>query len=261
MTHSNKKYSDQVLLRRQIIEMATHSSHVAVSLSCIDILAALYRETLNLPQDSFIFSKGHGAMALYAVFAEVGLIPHSLLKEYAKNGSILAEHPLAKKINCLEFATGSLGHGLAVAAGIAKAKKIMSDSSKTFVLMGDGECNEGSVWEAASLAAAQELPNLNAIIDWNNLQACGSWSNISKGSDMIKSWQAFGWETVELSGHDYLAMVAHFNASNTSNKPRVFLCHTIKGKGVDFMENNLEWHYRSVSQEDRVRAENQLNNA
>lgn len=245
--------------RIKILEMAEHSAHVAVSLSCIDILMILHHEVLNRPHDSFVLSKGHAAMAYYSTLHSLGELTDKDLKSYGHNNSLLAEHPLSGKLDSLEFATGSLGHGLSISAGMAMATKLDNSSHKSFVLLGDGECNEGAIWEAAGLAAAQGLDNLNAIVDWNNLQACGRWDELSRGSQMADMWQAFGWHVVELDGHNYQKMTDSFNQENMSRKPRVFLCRTVKGKGIDFMENNLEWHYRPVSAADRERAIGYLN--
>ncbi len=256
-------------LRRDIVMMAEHSGHVGVALSCVDIMAALYAEVMNCTpatidapeRDRFILSKGHGCMALYAVLARTGFIDHQMLATYGQNGSLLAEHPLAGKIAGVECATGSLGHGLAIGAGMARGLKLQGLGSRVFVLLGDGECNEGSVWEAAALASAGRLDNLIAIVDQNGLQACGQCADISSGVILSDCWKGFGWEVEEADGHDYLELVEALGRSAVAGKPRVVLCHTVKGKGIDFMERDLEWHYRPVRGEERSDALRRLDRA
>ena len=256
-------------LRRDIIMMAAHSSHVGVALSCVDIVAALYADVLNCSpatfdcpnRDRFILSKGHGCMALYAVLAQMGFIDRQLLETYGHNGSPLAEHPLAGKVNGVECATGSLGHGLAIGAGMAHGLKLQGIEARVFVLMGDGECNEGSVWEAAALASHGKLDNLVAIVDVNGLQACGSCEKISPGTSLADSWKSFGWDVFDVDGHDYQELVTVLGQAANTDRPRVVLCRTIKGKGVDFMEGDLEWHYRPVKGVDRDAALRRLTGA
>jgi len=256
-------------LRRDIIMMAEHSGHVGVALSCVDIMAALYGEVMNCTpatvdspeRDRFILSKGHGCMALYAILARTGFIDRQLLTTYGRNGSVLAEHPLAGKIAGVECATGSLGHGLAIAAGTSRGLKLQGIRSRVFVLMGDGECNEGSVWEAAALASAGRLDNLTAIVDMNGLQACGQCADISAGIKLSDCWQGFGWEVEEADGHDYRELVNVLGRSAVAGKPRVVLCRTVKGKGIDFMERDLEWHYRPVRGKERSDALRRLDRA
>lgn len=256
-------------LRRDIIMMAAHSSHVGVALSCVDIVAALYTGVLNCTpaavdspeRDRFILSKGHGCMALYAVLARMGFIDRQLLETYGQNGSLLAEHPLANKVSGVECATGSLGHGLAIGAGMAQGLKLQGIAARVFVLLGDGECNEGSVWEAAALARAGNLDNLVAIVDGNELQACGKYEDISPGHGLADCWKSFGWEVLEADGHNYRELVDILGHASDSGLPRAVICRTIKGKGVDFMEEDLEWHYRPVKGDDHVKALRRLNGA
>jgi transketolase len=261
-------YGDQELrtllngLRRDIILMAEHSGHVGVALSCVDIIAALYSEVLNCTpgnlaspeRDRFILSKGHGCMALYAVLARQGFIGREVLATYGQNGSILAEHPVAGKVAGVECATGTLGHGLAIGAGMARGLKLQGIGARVFVLLGDGECNEGSVWEAAALASAGGLDNLVAIVDGNGLQACGRYEDISPGTTLAASWRGFGWEVAEADGHNYRQLVDVLGRPAGAGGPRVVLCRTVKGKGIDFMEGDLEWHYRPVKGADREEA-------
>jgi len=247
-------------LRRDIIDMAEHSSHVAVALSCVDLLAALYFRALR-PEDHFILSKGHGAMALYAVLAELGKIDRAELSTYGKDGSLLAEHPLAGKVPGVEFAAGSLGHGLAVAAGMAKGLKLAGSTGHVYVLLGDGECDEGTVWEAAGVARAQGLNNLTALVDWNGFQACGATHTISNGIRLPDVWQGFGWSVETCDGHNLVELESSLRSDNPEQTPGVVLCKTTKGRGVSFMENDLEWHYRPVNGADRVAALRELADA
>lgn len=241
-------------LRRDILLMAEHSAHVAVALSCVEILAALYSGVLNISPDAlndenrdlFFLSKGHGCMALYAVLAWKKFLDPAILETYGTNGSILAEHPLSGKVPGVEFASGTLGHGLAVAAGSAKASKLLKRENRVFALLGDGECDEGSVWEAAAAAGAHGLDNLTAIIDRNGLQACGACADITGGLSLRSAWESFGWNVKEADGHDLEALKKIFAAKPAGGKPRAVICDTVKGKGIPFMENNLEWHYRPV---------------
>lgn len=249
-------------IRRDILIMAEHSSHVAAALSCVEIIAALYSGVLRIDpnspsdcdRDYFILSKGHGCMALYSVLAHFGFIDRDLLKTYSANGSCLAEHPMACNICGIEFATGSLGHGLAVAAGIAKAFKLLSKNFKAFVLLGDGECDEGSIWESVTAASVHCLDNLTAIVDWNGLQASGPCCEVSKGIYLPDCWRAFGWQVVEADGHDFQKLRHILIADNQTSKPRVVFCRTVKGKGISFMENDLEWHYRPVKGQEKENA-------
>ncbi|GFE62156.1 transketolase [Geobacter sp. AOG2] len=259
----NQKTADLLNgLRRDIIKMAEHSGHVGVALSCIDILAALYAEVMNCTpaavespgRDRFVLSKGHGCMALYAVLAQMGFIDRQVLATYGHNGSILAEHPIAGKVTGVECATGTLGHGLAIGAGMAAGIKLQGLGARVFVLLGDGECNEGSVWEAAALASTDKLDNLVAIVDCNGLQACGACDEVSPAVRLADCWKGFGWEVEEADGHDYRELVRTLGRPATVGKPRVVLCRTVKGRGVNFMEGDLEWHYRPVQGDDREEA-------
>lgn len=256
-------------LRNDILGMAERSGHVAVALSCVDIIAALYFSVMNithdnlgdLERDHFILSKGHGCMALYAVLARAGFMDPRILETYHRDGSLLAEHPLAGKIPAIECATGTLGHGLAIAVGMARGAKLRQLKSRIFVLLGDGECNEGSVWEAAALAGSGKLDNLVAVVDWNGLQACGKCADISSGIYLPDCWKAFGWEVEKVDGHDYNGLVEVLSHANALARPRVVMCRTVKGKGINFMEGDLEWHYRPVRGQELDEAIRSLKNA
>jgi len=257
------------LLRRDIVKMAARSGHVAVALSCIEIVTVLYFRVLKTSpaliaspeRDRFILSKGHGCMALYAVLARAGFFDVALLDTYCLDGSLLAEHPLADEVPGVEFATGTLGHGLPVAVGGALASRIDGTTARHFVLMGDGECDEGSVWEAAALGAAHKLDNLTAIIDWNGFQACGTCKDITGNVSLADKWRSFGWDVESVDGHDIASLEEVFLKPHAKGVPRAVLCKTVKGKGVDFMEEDLEWHYRPVCGSDVRAAFERIGNA
>lgn len=257
------------LLRAKIIEMSHESKapHLASALSCIDMLAVLYGNILNVSadkandpmRDRFIFSKGHAASALYAVLAFFGFFDPELLHTYAKEGTVLAEQPGPACQPGVELATGSLGHGLPVGAGMALAAKMTNQAYKIFVLMGDGEINEGSVWEAAMFAAAHKLNNLVAIIDFNKWQATGRSEEIMALNPLAKKWEAFGWQTYEIDGHNIDKILKVLNSALLSqDKPVAIIAHTIKGKGISFMEDDNNWHYRIPTAEELVAAKKEL---
>jgi transketolase len=242
-------------IRRDMLTLAHKSKtpHIGPALSCVDILTVLYtgimktncRSPLMANRDRFILSKGHGALALYTCLSHMGFLSKQVLFSYCENGSPLAEHPLEHKFPCIEFAAGSLGHGLAVGIGLAMASRLKNEYYKVFVLMGDGECNEGSVWEAAGFASTMKLNNLIVIVDHNKLQATDRYEKLSGGYDLTQVWKSFGWETREVDGHDIMQMRKVYTGTFFKiRKPKVIIAHTVKGKGVSFMENNLEWHYR-----------------
>lgn len=253
-----KNISKQV--RKNAVTMAfdAASSHVATALSMIDILTVLYFKILNVnpnypkneDRDIFILSKGHGASGLYAILAVRGFIDEKLLKKYDEDGSPLGGHPKKNSVPGIEASTGSLGHGLPIACGIALSNIHQGNNRKTVVLMGDGECNEGSVWESAMFAASRNLKNLIVIIDHNKLQGMGRVKEITALTPLNEKWQAFGWDTIEIDGHDYNEIVnALTDAYESADKPTAIIAHTTKGKGVSFMEDKLEWHYKSPNEE------------
>lgn len=243
-------------LRGRIIEMchAASSAHLGSSLSCADVLTAAYWHVLKVDpahpadplRDRFILSKGHAAMAIYATLAMRGFFPEAELATYNQDGGRLAEHPPANQLPGVEAATGSLGHGLPLAAGIALAGRIQGRDYRVFALLSDGENNEGSVWEAAMFAAGQGLENLCAIIDYNKWQATDRSNDVLALAPLADKWRAFGWDAVELDGHDVegLARVMQ-KVPNGSGKPVAIIAHTVKGKGVSFMEDDNNWHYRA----------------
>jgi transketolase len=248
------------------------SSHIASILSMADILAVLYGEVLRYRaddpkwpgRDRFILSKGHAGAGVYAVLAESGFFPLEKLITHYQDGSDLSGHVSHKGIPGVEFSTGSLGHGLPVATGIALAGKINGEDHRSFVLLGDGECGEGSNWEAILFAAHHKLDNLVVIVDRNMLQSIYSTEDTLALEPFAKKWEAFGWHVIEVDGHDHKEI---FNAckkeSGVPQKPLCVIASTVKGKNVSFMENNILWHYRSPQGDeyDAALAELELNNA
>ena len=247
-------------MRRHIVQMAAKgkTSHVGSALSCVDLLAVLYFRAMNIDpknwdrpnSDRFILSKGHGVMAWYAALAERGFIKAEILNSYALDGSPLGEHPGHGSVAGITVSTGSLGHGLSVGVGMAIAKKMRRQNSKVFVLLSDGECNEGSVWEAAMYAAHRKLDNLIAIIDDNKMQAMGKSTDINAVEPLGEKWRAFGWGVKEIDGHNISDIVAACKKIPfKQGKPSAIVAHTLLGKGVSFMEDRILWHYQIPSEE------------
>lgn len=256
-------------LRARIIENShqTGTPHLGSCLSVVDILVALYFSKLNInnqqPQDPnrdrFILSKGHGAPALFQVLAMKGFFPESLLATYGENGGILAEHPpTPNHLAGIEAATGSLGHGLPIGLGMALASRIQKNNYQVYAVLGDGECNEGSIWEAAMMAGAQQLDNLCIIVDFNKWQATDRSESVLALNPLADKWRAFGWEAVEIDGHNLQQILDTLNQPKTSGKPLAIIAHTIKGKGVSFMEDDNNWHYRIPNANEVVSAKQEL---
>jgi transketolase len=256
-------------LRGKVIEMshAAQAAHLASSLSCCDIVAAIYWGVLNIDprkpkdelRDRFILSKGHAAAALYAALAFKGFFPIAELDTYCKDGGKLAEHPPANLLPGIEAATGSLGHGLPIGCGMALSGRIKGQTFRVYALLSDGENNEGSVWESAMFAAAQKLENVCVIVDYNKWQATARSNETLMLAPLADKWRAFGWDTVETDGHDVgrLAVLMQ-NVPNGSGKPVAIIAHTIKGKGVSFMEDDNNWHYRAPTADEVVEAHKEL---
>lgn len=242
-------------LRSRIVQMSHdgRSPHLGSCLSCVDLLVAVYFHFLRIDplhpsdpaRDRFLLSKGHAAPALYAILAERGFFPMSWLDDYNHPGSPLAEQPAPHCAPGVEAATGSLGHGLSLAVGMALAGRLQGRAFRVVALLSDGECNEGSVWEAAMFAAAQRVDHLTAIVDYNGWQATGRSDEVMALAPLAEKWLAFGWSTVEVDGHN-LATLSKVLASlpDGSGKPVALIARTIKGKGVSFMEDDNNWHYR-----------------
>lgn len=262
-----EKISKQI--RWEIIKKShkAQTPHLGSSLSCVDLLVALYWSILNVDpknplcssRDRFILSKGHAGLALYEILALRGFFPPKLLDSYAQEGSSLSEHPGPNCVPGVEAATGALGHGLSIGLGMSLAAKIREEFWKTFVLMSDGECNEGSVWEAAMMAPIYELNNLIAVIDFNKWQATGRSVEIMALEPLRKKWDSFGWYVSEIDGHCFSDILQALEKSlQSSSKPTVIVAHTIKGKGVSFMEDDNNWHYRIPTKEDLSLAKKEL---
>ena len=256
-------------VRAQVVRMSyrARSPHLGSSLSCIDILVAAYFSALNLdaerPQDPdrdrFILSKGHAAPALYAVLAERGMFPRQQLESFNRDGSALAEQPSPGCVPGMEAATGSLGHGLPIGLGMALAGRLQERRYRVFVALSDGECNEGSVWEAALFAPAHRLDNVLAVVDYNRWQATGRSNEVMALAPLADKWRAFGWSTTEVDGHDLRALVEVFGkVPDGSGKPIAVIAHTVKGKGVSFMEDDNNWHYRIATADEVQEAWQQL---
>ncbi len=256
-------------VRRDVLKMVHHAkaSHVGSCLSAADALAVLYAQVLRVdPQkpdwperDRFILSKGHAAAALYAVLAGRGFFPKEWLERYCDDGSPLAGHVIHHGVPGVEVSTGSLGHGLSLGAGMALAARASGREYRSFVLMSDGECDEGSVWEAALFAGHQRLGRLCAIVDSNGWQGFGSVAEVLELGPFADKWAAFGWQVAEVDGHDHAALARVLSAETTPDaRPTVVLARTLKGKGVGFMEDRFEWHYRSPNAEQLAQALEEL---
>lgn len=248
--------------------MRTRDSHIGGGYSSADILAVLYTKILGLTPENlddpnrnvFLLSKGHIAATFYTTLAYAGLIPMEDLELHVVDGENYAGHTRKFVVPGVEMSAGSLGHGANVGTGIAYAKKLQGQGGRVFVLMGDGECNEGSVWEAAMFAARFSLNNLVMIVDRNRLQSYGSDQEVLNMGDMAEKFRAFGCNAVEVDGHDYAALEALFSHSGLdgSVQPTVVIANTVKGKGVSFMENRLEWHFKSPNEEQLAQALEEL---
>jgi len=256
-------------LRGTIIEMCHRSSsaHLGSCLSCVDILTSAYWGILKIDpknpddqsRDRFILSKGHAAMALYATLAERGYFDKEELKTYNRDGGRLAEHPPARLLPGVEAATGSLGHGLPLAIGMALAGRISGANYRVFALLSDGENNEGSVWEGAMFAAAQKLERLCVIVDYNKWQATARSNETLQLEPLREKWETFGWDAHEIDGHNIREILNYLELlPNGSNKPVALIANTIKGKGVSFMEDDNNWHYRSPSEDEVAKAFKEL---
>lgn len=259
-----------VRIRRHSIKMTNKakSSHVGSCLSMVELLVVLYGKILHFdPQnphwserDRFILSKGHGCAALYAVLAERGFFPLDWLDTFYQNGSCLAGHATHTEVPGVEVSTGSLGHGLSIAAGMALAAKRDGKTYRVFVMLSDGECDEGSTWEPTLFAPQHKLDNLIAIVDYNKIQSLGTVKEVMDLDPFADKWRAFGWAVREINGHDLDEIEATLRAIPFEvGRPSCVIAHTVKGKGVTFMENKLLWHYRSPQGEEFESALAELN--
>ena len=255
-----------VNIRKAVVYMTHYSksSHVGTCLSIVDILYALYFKILNIDpknpkkenRDKLLFSKGHGSAALYATLAERGFFPKALLNRFYVDDGILPGHLDMEAVPGIEISAGSLGHGLSIGVGMALANKGSGNPGKIFVILGDGECNEGSVWEAIMIAPHLKLDNLTAIVDFNQLQGFGRTDEIINQENIVERWASFGWGVIEVNGHNLMELEKALKASQSG--PKVIIAHTVKGKGVSFMENKLEWHYKSPNDDEYEEAIREL---
>jgi transketolase len=256
-------------IRRHIIEMigAAKSGHPGGSLSAVEIVASLYCDVMRhdparpdwSERDRFILSKGHAAPVLYAVMAEWGYCPVDTLNTLRKMGSPYQGHPDRRFLPSLEASTGSLGQGLSLALGMGAAARLDGASWRTYVMLGDGECQEGQIWEAAMFGAQQKLDNVCCIVDYNKIQLDGFIKDVMELEPFADKWRAFGWHAVEVDGHEFGSLQQGFaEAASTKGKPTVILAHTVKGKGVSFMENNPKFHGVAPTAEEMVIALKEL---
>lgn len=257
-------------IRQDVLSLAykcNGPAHIGGSLSIAEILAVLYGKVLRLDpknpnwtdRDRFILSKGHAVLALYAALCKVGFFDRETLFTFKVNGSDLIAHPVMNSHLGIESSNGSLGHGLSFSTGIAAALKKKSMVGNVYVLLGDGECEEGSVWEAAMLARKLDLENLTCIIDSNGMQSDGPVSSINSHEWLEKRWQSFGWETENVDGHNASDLVDALSKPRSTN-PRAIIARTVKGKGVSFMEHNNVWHHNRITEDFFRIAMNELEN-
>jgi len=253
-------------IRKSILHMmaCSKSSHIGSCLSIVELLWTLYFRVLLIDahnpayshRDKFILSKGHASVALYATLAERGFFDKKILDKFYIDDGVLPGHLDMEVVPGVEASTGSLGHGLSIGAGMAIANRLNGNPGRVFVLLGDGECNEGSVWEAVMLCSHLKLDSITAIIDFNKLQGFGRTNDIINQSNLAERWKAFGWETYETDGHNTNSLEKIFRANQKG--PKAVIAHTVKGKGVSFMEDRLEWHYKSPNVEELQQALKEL---
>jgi len=258
-------------IRLTSLEMISrgNASHIGTVFSCVETLACLYGGVLRVRpdepdwsgRDRFVMSKGHGAAGLYATLALRGFFPRERLKEFYVDGGSLYGHVTHKGVPGIDVSTGALGHGLALAVGLAAGAGRLSEVWRVFALLSDGECDEGSTWEAALLAPAWKLSNLTAILDYSKIQSLGRVDEVVPLEPFADKWRAFGWDTREVDGHDVGGLLECLDPEGrqpVGGRPRCIIAHTIKGKGVSFMEDDLLWHYRIPKGEEYERARAEL---
>lgn len=256
-------------LRKDILTTLYHAggSFSGGALSCADIITVLFHRFMRFDpthpyapdRDMFLLSKGHCSSALYAGLVAAGMFPREELKHYGADGSTLCIHPKKGSYPGVDISSGSLGHGLPQGTGSALAARIMGSDARVFVLMGDGECNEGSIWENAAFASRQNLDNLIVIVDRNHLQGCGRDEEVLRYGDIGKKFRAFGFHAIDIDGHNYEQIEGALEvAVNWRGSPTAIIADTVKGKGVSFMENRLEWHYKSPNDAQYAQAMEEL---
>ena len=260
-------------IRSKILDMAfeagSNSSHFGGALSIVEIISTLFSYQMKIDKnnpewderDRFILSKGHACLAYYAALSEVGYLSEKELKTFEKDGSILSGHPVKNIKHGIEFSTGSLGIGLSIGIGLALAAKRKRKSNKTYVIVGDGECNEGSIWEGALAAPNLKLDNLFVIIDKNNLQQTGSTNEIMKSENLKDKWLSFGWNVEEINGHSINEILNYFAKEKKEGIPNLMIANTIKGKGFSFSENNNDWHHAVMTKTLYEKAKKELESA
>ncbi len=256
----------EIRLRLAQISNRTRTAHLASCLSAVDLVVALYLGWMNInsgniesdDRDRFILSKGHAANLLYAILAEIDVIQDDILDHIGQVGSMLAEHPERMCVPGVEVASGSLGHGLPLACGMALGARLRKQPFDIFVLMGDGECNEGSVWEAAMFASANSLERITVLIDFNKWQGIGRSYEILSIEPLRDKWETFGWHSVEIDGHNFEEIFSALNTPGKPGCPKAIVAHTVKGKGISFMEDDNNWHYRIPTEEEVEKARIEL---
>jgi transketolase len=248
---------DSIRLRKRLLEITKRAGrgHVGPALSIIEIVDVLYRQVMMnsgdfhskrwSKRDRFLLSKGHGCLGLYVVLEDLGLLDELDLSNFCSYESNFGGHPESSTVPVIEFSTGSLGHGMPVAVGLAVAAKLKKESWRVFVVVGDGELNEGSNWEAASHAHKHKLDNLVVIVDYNNMQASGEVSDVLDMHPLKDKWEAFGFETIEVNGHDREELKQALNARRDSSSPLCIIAYTVKGKGIKKAENSSVWHHKA----------------
>ena len=255
-------------VRRIILEQSKRANvgHIGCNLSVADIIATLYEHVLQIrspedpARDRFVLSKGHAALSLYAALHLKGWLPIDVLNRFCANASPLGVHP-HHHVRGIEYSTGSLGLGLSYAAGAALAARLKKQSHRVFALLSDGECNEGSVWEAVMFAAQQKLSNLTAIVDVNGQQAFGYARDVIDLAPMAQRWTAFGWKAVEVDGHNLEELAQVLSAERDPQRPLAVLARTVFGKGVSYMEKKLKWHYFPMSDAEYQQALDEIQHA
>ena len=257
-------------MRLNVVKMAnatgTNSAHIGGALSMVDITATLYGSILRyrpsdptwINRDRFILSKGHGVLGYYTALAEAGLIEERELAAFEQDGGSLFGHPIINKAKGIEFSNGSLGMGLSLGIGVAIAGLKRELDYNVYVMMGDGECNEGSVWESAMSAAHYELNNLIVIVDRNNFQQTGASDEVMSLGELGQKWSSFGWRVSEVDGHNIDELYDAFSRKNETIGPTALIANTIKGRGISFAENNNAWHHAAFSQSQFSDAMSQL---
>lgn len=247
---TSEELSIKIRLKAWNMAYKAKASHMGGNFSMADIISVLYTDIVNInPRDSknesrdrVVLSKGHCCAVMYALLAEKGFFSTEELEHFGENGSVLSAH-ISKKVPGVELSTGSLGHGAAVAAGMALNGKLNNKSYKVYAICGDGELDEGSIWEMVMFAGQHKLDNFTVVVDANKIQAMGETKDIINLQPISEKWKLFGWTTHDIDGHDHNALRVAFNAPSYG-KPKVIVANTIKGNGVSFMENSLWWHYQ-----------------